>query len=123
SGGNPLMDEYFDNFTEEAEYNKESIWEISYTSAGNYSWDGDGNDYGPNESWIRSQEYSAVGWRNLIPSDKLLAEFEDGDPRLNFNFYFTGDMYGDPDDPVELTDEAQRGKDRKSTRLNSSHVK
>lgn len=109
SGGNPLMDEYFDNFTEEAEYNKESIWEISYTSAGNYSWDGDGNDYGPNESWIRSQEYSAVGWRNLIPSDKLLAEFEDGDPRLNFNFYFTGDMYGDPDDPVELTDEAQRG--------------
>src|SRR5690606_39774057 len=69
----------------------------------------DGNDYGPNESWIRSQEYSAVGWRNLIPSDKLLAEFEDGDPRLKFNFYFTGDTYGPPDNPVVLTDEAQRG--------------
>ncbi|MFO7257186.1 MAG: RagB/SusD family nutrient uptake outer membrane protein [Bacteroidota bacterium] len=108
-GGNPLMDDYFDNFTEEAEYNKESIWEISYTSAGNYNWDADGNDYGPNESWIRSQEYSAVGWRNLIPSDKLLAEFEDGDPRLKFNFYFTGDTYGPPDNPVVLTDEAQRG--------------
>lgn len=109
SGGNPLMDNYFDNFTEEAEFNKESVWEVAYTSNGNYSWDGDGNDYGPNESWIRSQEYSAVGWRNLVPSDDLLAEFEDGDPRLNDNFYFTGDMYGDPSSPLALTDEAQRG--------------
>src|SRR5690606_34533082 len=109
SGGNPLMDEYFDNFTEEAEYNKESIWEVSYNSGGNYNWDADGNGAAPNESWVRSQEYSAVGWRNLIPSDELLAEFEDGVPRLNFNFYFTGDMFGDPDNPVELTDEAQRG--------------
>ncbi len=109
AGGTALTDEYFDNFTEEAEYNKESIWEISYTSNGNYSWDADGNDYGPNESWIHSQEYSAIGWRNLIPSDKLLGEFEDGDPRLNDNFYFTGDEYGDPSSPKILTDGDQRG--------------
>lgn len=111
AGGTALMDDYFANFREEDEdeYNKESIWEISYTANGNYNWDGDGNDFGANESWIRSQEYSAVGWRNLIPSDKLLAEFEDGDPRLNYNFYFTGDEYGDPADPVILTDGDQRG--------------
>jgi hypothetical protein len=109
AGGNPLMAKYFDNFTEEAEYNKESIWEVSYNSNGNYNWDGDGNDYGPNESWIRSQEYSAVGWRNLIPSNKLLAEFEDNDPRLKDVFYFTGDKYGDPASQKVLTDGDQRG--------------
>lgn len=109
AGGTALMDDYYANFTEEDEYNKESIWEISYTANGNYNWDGDGNDFGANESWIRSQEYSAVGWRNLVPSDNLLAEFEDGDPRLHFNFYFTGDEYGDPSAPLILTDGAQRG--------------
>lgn len=107
--GYSLVDNYFDNFSEETEYNAESIWEISYTSTGGYNWDGDGNDYGPNESWIRSQEYSAVGWRNLIPSDGLLAEFENGDPRLNDNFYFTGDTYGDPSNPKTLSDGDQRG--------------
>jgi starch-binding outer membrane protein, SusD/RagB family len=118
--GNPLMDQYFDNFKEETEFNKESIWEIVYTSTGNYNWDGDGNDYGPNESWIRSQEYSAVGWRNLIPSDKLLAEFEDEDPRLTDNFYFTGDKYGDPGAQKTLTDDAQRGN---SSTFNGSPAK
>jgi hypothetical protein len=107
--GYGLMDKYFDNFTEEAEYNKESIWEISFTSSGNYNWDGEGNDFGPNESWIRSQEYSAIGWRNLIPSDNLLAEFENNDPRLKANFYFTGDTYGDPAAPKVLTSDAQQG--------------
>lgn len=108
-GGNPLMDEYFDNFTEEAEYNKESIWEVSYTSAGNYNWDADGNTSGPNDSWIRSQEYSAVGWRNLIPSNTLLDEYEADDPRMKDTFYFTGDTYGDPASPKVLTDGDQRG--------------
>jgi hypothetical protein len=109
SGGNPLMDNYFDNFIEESEYNKESIWEVSYTSAGNYNWDADGNTSGPNDSWIRSQEYSAIGWRNIIPSNKLLAEYEDNDPRLKNTFFFTGDTYGDPASPKVLTDGDQRG--------------
>lgn len=109
AGGVALMDNYYDNFKEETEYNKESVWELSYNSGGGYNWDGSGNDYGPNEAWIRGQEYSAIGWRNLIPSDKLLAEFEPGDPRLRENFYFTGDQYGDPNDLKTLTDEAQRG--------------
>jgi starch-binding outer membrane protein, SusD/RagB family len=107
--GFSLRPNYFDNFTEETEFNQESIWEISFTSNGNYNWDGEGNDYGPNESWIRSQEYSAIGWRNLIPSDALLAEFEANDPRIKDNFYFTGDTYGDPAAPKVLTAAAQQG--------------
>jgi hypothetical protein len=33
--------------------------------------------------------------QNLIPSDKLIADFEDGDPRLTDSFYFPGDTFGD----------------------------
>jgi len=101
--GYALVDNYFDNFKEETEYNKESIFELSYTSSGNFNWDADGNGTSVNESWIRSQEYSAVGWRNLIPSDKLLNEYEANDPRLKDNFYFIGDTYGDPGAPTTLT--------------------
>jgi len=107
--GYMLVPNYFSNFTEENEYNKESIFEISYTSSGNFNWDADGNATNVNESWIRSQEYSAVGWRNLIPSDKLINEFEPGDPRLHDNFYFIGDTYGDPASPLTLTADKVQG--------------
>lgn len=107
-GENPLMDNYFDNFTEEGDYNKESIFEISFGPSG-YSWTPDANNSGTAESWIRAQEYSPIAWRNLIPSDKLLNEFEDNDPRLHDNFYFTGDEYGDPANPKILTDGQQGG--------------
>jgi hypothetical protein len=86
-----LVDEYFDNFTEESEYNKESVFEVGFLDTG-YGWDASGNGSSA-DSWVRSQEYSAVGWANLIPSDKLIAEYEDGDPRLTDTFWFPGDTY------------------------------
>ena len=86
-----LVDDFFDNFTEEDEYNSESIFEVGFLDTG-YGWDASGNG-ATADSWIRSQEYSAVGWANLIPSDKLIAEFEDGDPRLRDSFWFPGDTY------------------------------
>lgn len=86
-----LVDNYFDNFTEEAEYNEESVFEVGFLDTG-YGWDASGNGSSA-DSWVRSQEYSAVGWANLIPSDKLLAEYEDGDPRLTESFWFPGDTY------------------------------
>lgn len=86
-----LVAKYYDNFTEEAEYNSESVFEVGFLNSG-YNWDGDGNGNG-SESWMRSQEYSAIGWANLIPSDKLIADFEDGDPRLKDSFYSPGDTY------------------------------
>ena len=86
-----LVNNYFDNFTEEAEYNSESVFEVGFLDTG-YGWDASGNGAG-NDSWVRSQEYSAVGWANLIPSDKLIGDFEDGDPRLTDSFWFPGDTY------------------------------
>lgn len=88
-----LVDDYFDNFTEEAEYNSESIFEVGFLDTG-YGWDASGNG-ATNDSWVRSQEYSAVGWANLIPSDKTIAEFEDGDPRFTDSFWFPGDAFAD----------------------------
>jgi hypothetical protein len=86
-----LVANYFDNFTEEKEYNSESIFEVGFLDTG-YGWDASGNG-SSNDSWVRSQEYSAVGWANLIPSDKLIAEFENNDPRLTDSFWFPGDTY------------------------------
>jgi starch-binding outer membrane protein, SusD/RagB family len=88
-----LTDEYFDNFTEEAEYNSESVFEVGFLDTG-YGWDAAGNGSSA-DSWVRSQEYSAVGWSNLIPSDKLIAAYEDGDPRLTDTFWFPGDAFAD----------------------------
>lgn len=86
-----LVPNYFDNFTEEAEYNSESVFEVGFLDTG-YGWDASGNGASA-DSWVRSQEYSAVGWANLIPSDKLIADFEDGDKRLTDSFWFPGDTY------------------------------
>lgn len=88
-----LVADYFDNFTEEAEYNSESIFEVGFLDTG-YGWDASGNGSSA-DSWVRSQEYSAVGWANLIPSEKLMAEYEDGDPRLTETFWFPGDAFAD----------------------------
>lgn len=110
-----LADDYFENFTEEGEFNNESIWEIGYAAIGDMNWDYTG-DNPVNEKNVHTQEYSAIGWRNLIPSDKLLDEFERPykgdaieDPRLHFNFYFTGDTYGSPDDLKVLSAADQNG--------------
>jgi hypothetical protein len=88
-----LVSNYFNNFTEETEYNSESVFEVGFLDTG-YGWDASGNGSSA-DSWVRSQEYSAVGWANLIPSDKLIAEYEDGDPRLTDSFWFPGDTFAD----------------------------
>ncbi|MBC3785447.1 RagB/SusD family nutrient uptake outer membrane protein [Spirosoma utsteinense] len=100
SGVYKLMDEYTDNFTEESKFNAEGVFEIGFSKIGDFNWDGDGNDGGANETTTRSQEYSPIGWRNLIPSAVLLADFEHTakgdpktDPRLKYSFYFIGDTF------------------------------
>lgn len=97
-----LMDNYADNFREENEWNKESVFEIGFSSTGDVNWVGDGDDpsWGNQERSTRSQEYSPVGWRNLIPSNSLIAEYESTfkgnpktDPRRALSFYVIGDTY------------------------------
>ncbi len=75
-----LMDNYLDNFDEEHEFNAESIFEAVFFDRGdnNFNWGYTGDDQ-PNaqpQSTVRNQEYSPIAWRNLIPSNRLLNEFE-----------------------------------------------
>ncbi|MDQ1085559.1 MULTISPECIES: RagB/SusD family nutrient uptake outer membrane protein [unclassified Siphonobacter] len=115
SGAYTLTDRYLDNFEEETEFNAESIFEVVYVDKGDNDFNWGGNDT-PNsaQSTIRNQEYNPVAWRNLIPSDKLLNEFENTatgaaktDPRYSFSFYQTGDRYNN--DADVLTDADQNG--------------
>lgn len=103
SGLFSLTSNYLDNFLEETEYNKESIFEIGFDSKNGMSWDNGDSDNiagsSPKRSSIRHQEYSAVGWRNLIPSNSIIDEFErpqkgdsKRDPRMSFSLYFKGDL-------------------------------
>jgi hypothetical protein len=103
SGVYSLVPNYYDNFKEETPYNSESIFEIGYFNSNN-NWNGNGdNGGGVNEGNTRTQEYSVVGWRNLIPSDALLAEYETtfngspkDDPRFADTFVRIGDMVSNP---------------------------
>jgi starch-binding outer membrane protein, SusD/RagB family len=113
SGKFKLVDSYLDNFLEAGEYNAESIFEIGFNSEIGMNWDnGDGDNLswsGPRKSSIRHQEYSPVGWRNVIPSDKFINEFErpslgdtKRDPRMNFNLYFKGDVINNGKGKLEI---------------------
>lgn len=115
SGTYQLVGEFFDNFTEEAEFNKESIWEVNFLpSGGSFNWNGDADGAAAGEETVRTQEYSAIGWRNLIPSNSLLNEFERPskgdaklDPRYTKSFYSTGDLFNSG--KTVLTAAAQAG--------------
>lgn len=99
SGTYGLVDEYAENFREANEYNKESIFEIGFMGAG-YTWNPTG-DNTQSRSTIMYQDYNPTDWRNLIPSEKYLNEFETPqkgdpkeDPRLRKSVLFYGDHYG-----------------------------
>lgn len=98
SGVYNLVPNYLDNFLEETGFNDESVFEIGYADQ-SFNWGSPDGD-GANEATTRTQEYSAIGWRNLVPSDALLADYEriskgdtKNDPRLGFNFYRIGDTF------------------------------
>jgi hypothetical protein len=76
------LEEYSDNFNESGEHNDESMFEIGYniesgvgTEAERWAQTG----IGTSEITFHSQDYT--GWANARPSAKILAEFEDDDPR------------------------------------------
>ncbi len=91
---------YIENFREENEFNTESLFEVVFTEAnGGSSWDGSGQGTAT-EVTFRGQEYGPNAWRNLLPSNSLMDEFEmedkgdaKDDPRYNDSFYFIGDTY------------------------------
>lgn len=114
NGPYKLVDNYSDNFKAETEFNDESIFEIAFTGQG-FDWSPDGNSTN-NRGTVMFQDYSPVAWRNMIPSNKLINEFEHTlkgdaktDPRLSETVYFTGDTFGPVDAPITLTDGMQNG--------------
>lgn len=90
-----LTDDYFDNFKEETEHNSESIFAVEFDDemGNNAFWNSSVTGEGPNESSLRGQSYGMFDWFNCYPSDRLLDEFEDGDPRFDASFYTVGDTY------------------------------
>ena len=101
SGLYRLVDNYTDLTNEEAEFNPESILEVVFMpSGGAYNWGADGDGVVLQEETVRSQEYSAIAWRNVIPSNKLLNEYETvakgdakDDPRYAFSYWSEGDRF------------------------------
>ncbi len=116
SGLYKLTDDYLDLTNEEGEFNSESILEVVFApSGGAYDWGSDGdNGTAPREEAVRSQEYSAIGWRNVIPSNKLLNSYEmkskgdaKDDPRFDMSYWKTGDKFNNGKDV--MTDDIVQG--------------
>ncbi|WP_373512498.1 RagB/SusD family nutrient uptake outer membrane protein [Persicitalea sp.] len=116
SGLYKLTDDYLDLTNEEGEFNSESILEVVFApSGGAYDWGSDGdNGTAPREEAVRSQEYSAIGWRNVIPSNKLLNSYEmkskgdaKDDPRFDMSYWKTGDKFNNGKDL--MTDDIVQG--------------
>lgn len=104
-----LVNNYLNNFLEETEYNAESILEVAFYDRGDnsFSWGYNSDGQGESQATVRNQEYCPVAWRNLIPSNRYLNEFErtatgatKTDPRYDMSVYKTGDLYNGTDDTL-----------------------
>ena len=75
------------------EFNAESIFEVVFVDKGdnNFNWGYNGEGSTSPMSGVRNQEYG-ITWGNVIPSDRLLNEFEAGDPRYVMTIYEEGDQ-------------------------------
>jgi starch-binding outer membrane protein, SusD/RagB family len=108
SGVYSLVPNYEDNFKEETGFNNESVFEIGYAGQ-TINW-GSADGDGVHDATVRTQEYNAIGWRNLVPSDALLADYErvskgdaKNDPRFGYNFYRIGDKFNNGADEISNT--------------------
>ena len=103
SGKYSLMPNYSDNFsgdiysgtskvTDGKEFNAEAVFEVAFVDKGdnNFNWGYDGEGATNPVSTVRNQEYGIV-WGNVIPSNRLLDEFEANDPRYKFTILEVGD--------------------------------
>lgn len=88
---------FFNNFTEENEHGKESIFEIEFNEKNGVGdkWGDAGNSGGTgfDEATLRGQEYGNLSWYNVYPADELLNSYETGDLRFGDTFYVPGSKY------------------------------
>lgn len=99
---------FYNNFMEETEFGKESIFEIGFDEkfgTGN-KWDDPGNSGGTGfaESTLRGQEYGNLSWYNVYPSNQLLNSYETGDLRFGDTFYVPGSLYLNGKATMKATD-------------------
>lgn len=80
------------NYATGHEFNSESVFEVAFFDKGdnNFNWSYTGEGPTNPVSTMRPQEYGIV-WGNVIPSNRILNEFEAGDPRYKFTFWEEGD--------------------------------
>lgn len=114
SGKFALVDRYEDNMQEEAEYNKESIFEVYFSEAFGTGFHYNGGGSSAVENTIRGQEYAPIAWRNGVPSPQLLSDYESTktgdeqtDPRYAFTHYEVGDKFNNGTGTI--TDAAVQG--------------
>jgi hypothetical protein len=91
------------------EFNSESVFEVAFVDKGdnNFNWGYTGEGATADASIMRSQEYGIV-WGNVVPSNKILNEFEANDPRYGYTFYESGDKIltkGGTEPGVALTED------------------
>lgn len=74
------------------EFNRESIFEVAFYDKGDnsFNWGGSGEGVAAAATSARHQDYGRV-WGNVIPSDRLLDEFDNNDPRYKYTIYEEGD--------------------------------
>ena len=112
--GYSLTARYLDNFELATEFNNESLFEVVFVDKGTNGYNWGGESATEDQSTVRNQEYCPVAWRNLIPSNKYLNEFENKatgaaktDPRFSYSVYQSGDVYNNGQST--LTDADQNG--------------
>ncbi len=114
--GYSLEPRYLNNFEEETENGRESVFEVQFISTGGANanaWSSDRSDQGLNESCFRGQEYGWNNWFNVYPSEDLLDEFEANDPRYKYCFYSVGDTFNNGNDIIEAIQYDRRAGWRK----------
>ena len=92
--GEYSLDPDFGNvFTEQGENGPGSIWEIQYMNASGGNWGQQLEGTFSNVFQRARGQFNGFGFN--LPTQDLVDEFEDGDPRLNFSLFQEGDIMGD----------------------------
>ena len=74
------------------EFNAESVFEVAFNDKGDngFGWGGENTSSTAAGSTMRAQDWGTI-WGNVIPSNRILDEFEPGDPRYKWTFWEEGD--------------------------------
>jgi len=95
SGEYSLVPDFSQIIIESNDNNQESVFEVQYTDVGGGGWatiDG----AGANETTLRERlnyPNGRGGFGNLLPTQEIVDEFEEGDPRLEASVFRQGDVY------------------------------